>query len=469
MAKICNQCKAENLEMAKFCVSCGQPLVPSVQPMSTPNSSMPPSVSTTVSVSPSITGQTSSIKKTIVTILALLFMPVLGYALVFFWSGWSRKAKILAIIIPLVISLLLILVGIIFGIKNNQANNFFPISSSLPTVSQQNGFSNPTQQVAQIDLKDTDNDGVPDWVEVGAGMDPNRDECAQDISSCGLTFKAGTGIPENVLVIFDSSGSMAEKLSDGSVKIDAAKEKVQSMLTSLPPSTKVSLVVYGAHGSNSFSDKNFSCQGIDILYPLDEAKNDEITKALSSFSPTGWTPIASSLEKALQVFTGKEARKNYIFLASDGEETCGGNPLATVQNIKAKLSNLTIDVAGLNVTGVGKDQLTQIAQAGGGKFYDVQSKNDLSQIWTYQYNAMQAVDFRMCLNAKELAYNQCNNDKASAAAKYLNDYVGKIPSEQHQKYFDLISKISSDRTKRQTAFGNYLKTLWEPAFEQLKK
>jgi len=45
----------------------------------------------------------SSKFKTIVTILALIFFTPVGIALMLFWSGWSTKAKVVAIVIPIVV------------------------------------------------------------------------------------------------------------------------------------------------------------------------------------------------------------------------------------------------------------------------------------------------------------------------------------------------------------------------------
>ena len=41
--------------------------------------------------------------KTVVTLLSLVFFTPVGITLVLFWSGWSKKAKILAIIAPMVL------------------------------------------------------------------------------------------------------------------------------------------------------------------------------------------------------------------------------------------------------------------------------------------------------------------------------------------------------------------------------
>jgi len=62
---------------------------------------------------------------------------------------------------------------------------------------------------------------------------------------------------------------------------------------------------------------------------------------------------------------------------SDGIETCGGDPCQLVEELKAEGINFTIHVIGLDVDDPTRQQLSCIAEAGGGTYHDVRSQDDL--------------------------------------------------------------------------------------------
>ena len=49
-------------------------------------------------------------------------------------------------------------------------------------------------------------------------------------------------------------------------------------------------------------------------------------QSLSKIKPTGWTPIAKALSDTREEFERRRRGKNVVYLITDGEETCGGNP-----------------------------------------------------------------------------------------------------------------------------------------------
>jgi len=207
-------------------------------------------------------------------------------------------------------------------------------------------------------------------------------DCFKDFnfstSTCG-----GTGANDkntNVLVILDSSGSMAG-IVDGQRKIDIAKEAINRFLTSLPTNTKIGLMVYGHKGSNTEVDKATSCGSIDLVYPLSADKTG-LSASLTNFDATGWTPIADSLKKAEGVFTGLDATKNnnYVYIVSDGVETCGGNPVSMAKEINTSGIKAIVNVIGFNVDSNSANNLRSIATAGAGSFYLANTTSELNKI-----------------------------------------------------------------------------------------
>lgn len=449
----CQKCKGQNVENAQFCTSCGNPLLPPVAMPTENNQTAPP----------------KRMSPLLPALGGFLIAGPLGAVSCFLIArtSWEKKKKIIALIAAIVISVLIQIFILMFAglsSSNKSASNDAiaqpTIAPTTQTASHFNSVS-PTQSVQAIrDQTDTDGDGIPDWVEAGVGLNPNKDECQPDLSQCQASFGVSDNRPKNILVILDDSGSMAEKLSDGSTKIDVAKNDIQNLLTVVPIDTNVSLMVYGSRGSNSPNDKELSCSAIDILYPLGMANKDKITQSLATFTPTGWTPIAASFDKAREVFAGHEQEKNYILLASDGEETCGGDPLRSVTALRQFFPNLTVDVAGLNVSGNEKTQLEQIAQAGGGKFYDVRQKSDFDQILVWEHNVWQYTNLLSCLEHTSLNFNTCQQKEYTKVADYLTKLAVQKSNAGDQQvsrqYFDLIQQILRKQIARNDAFLNFM-------------
>lgn len=155
----------------------------------------------------------------------------------------------------------------------------------------------------------------------------------------------------NIIIILDSSGSMAETISGGQ-KIQIAKDVISNFVKgNLPERTKIGLMVYGHKGSNSVSQKSLSCSGIDMIYPLSELNISSFTSSVNSFNATGWTPIAGSLEKAKDVFSQYEGEtnSNLVYLISDGIETCDGNPVSVAKELNQSNIKAIINIVGFNV------------------------------------------------------------------------------------------------------------------------
>ena len=92
----------------------------------------------------------------------------------------------------------------------------------------------------------------------------------------------------NIMILLDSSGSMADKVKGG-VKMDLAKKAVKEFVSNMPEGANVSLVVYGHKGSNAGADKKVSCGSTEEIYPLGAYDGKTFQSSLNKFKPTGWT------------------------------------------------------------------------------------------------------------------------------------------------------------------------------------
>lgn len=181
--------------------------------------------------------------------------------------------------------------------------------------------------------------------------------------------------PLNVAILLDASGSMAGKVS-GTDKMTAAKEALKKFAGGLPEDANVMLRVYGHKGSNDDKDKKVSCESTEVMYPLGAYNEGTFQQSLSKFKPTGWTPLAASIEAAEKDLQGKEGN-NDIYIVSDGIETCDGNPVEAAKKLHESNIKAEVNIIGFDVDNEGQQQLKAVAEAGGGEFQSVSSQKEL--------------------------------------------------------------------------------------------
>lgn len=185
----------------------------------------------------------------------------------------------------------------------------------------------------------------------------------------------------NVVVALDASGSMAGTVS-GEQKLALAKSAIAQFVSGLPQTAKVGLTVFGHQGSNKEADKAVSCAGIETIYPLAQLES-QFTQAINSFEPTGFTPLAATLEQLNQNFSTYDgaANQNVVYLVSDGIETCDGNPVIAAQKLHTSNAQAIVNTIGFDVDNKAQRQLRAIAVAGGGEYFSARNAAELQKIF----------------------------------------------------------------------------------------
>ncbi len=173
-----------------------------------------------------------------------------------------------------------------------------------------------------------------------------------------------------VLFILDGSGSMAAQI-DGKPKMDVAKEVMINAIKGLPDNVNVGLQVYG-HRSKG------DCDDIETLAEVGPTDKEALIQKINSIKPMGKTPITKSFEIAGEKLGAMEDETTVI-LVSDGEETCEGDPCALVKSLKEKGINVKVHVVGFDVGAKEKEQLSCIAEAGGGKYFAADNAAQLEE------------------------------------------------------------------------------------------
>jgi Ca-activated chloride channel homolog len=339
------------------------------------------------------------------------------------------------------------------------------------------------------------------------GTDYNT--CFKDFNFSTSTCDGVAGSEDknlNVLVILDSSGSMAG-IVDGQKKIDIAKNAIGKFLIGLPDNAKVGLLVYGHKGSNSDADKALSCSSIDIIYPLSNDKKG-LTTSLNQFDAMGWTPIADSLKKANTVFSGLDDGKNdnYVYIVSDGIETCGGDPVTVAKEINSSGIKAVVNVIGFDVDNSSANKLKSIATAGAGSFFRARNTSEFNKIFNENADWLSKtscrnqqwlsatklsnkawLDMTSCTNNVWLTETRANNKIWLDTTRQLNDmyfknnktvvsggfcdgldsskcrecvdYLSKKISDRHKEMNKIESDIKESNTNEKKSVDNYLNSI----------
>lgn len=184
--------------------------------------------------------------------------------------------------------------------------------------------------------------------------------------------------PVHVVVAVDASGSMAGRVG-GETKMDAAKTAAESFISSLPDDVEIGLLAFGHVGNNQQDGRAESCQGVEMVANLGSDRA-AVTQSLAGFSATGWTPLASAIEQAGARFTASDAPgEQVIYVVSDGEETCDGDPVAVARQLNESDVSAVVNIIGFDLAAADRAQLQEVAAAGGGSFIEARTGDELRE------------------------------------------------------------------------------------------
>ena len=189
--------------------------------------------------------------------------------------------------------------------------------------------------------------------------------------------------PDTALII-DASGSMWAPDGSGELRTNTANRVAHTLLGELPGDQQLALLTYGTGTGNSDEEKEAGCKDVQTLVPLGGSR-DEIAAQIDGLVASGYTPIGPALLAAEKTLDTKktENNKRHIVLVSDGIDTCAPPEMAEVaRDIHKRNSNVTIDVVGLNADETVREQLKELAAAGGGTYADATDEASVGTLVT---------------------------------------------------------------------------------------
>jgi Ca-activated chloride channel family protein len=216
--------------------------------------------------------------------------------------------------------------------------------------------------------------------------------------------------PTRVIVMIDGSGSMAGRMG-GKTKLELARGAALSFVQGLPASVHASLLVFGQQGNNSEGGKAKSCSAIDIVAPMSIDRGGFRT-ALGQVPAVGWTPLAAALDRAETLLSASSVPgEQIIYVVSDGEETCGGDPVAAAARINKGRTRAIVNVIGFQLPASEAAKLAAVARGGGGSFANFSNEAELAR-----FDAQVRESIRQTNNEVATSIATTDNDAATSIA-----------------------------------------------------
>lgn len=179
--------------------------------------------------------------------------------------------------------------------------------------------------------------------------------------------------PRNVAIILDASGSMQARVGT-QTRIAITRSAVSAMINDLPAETKLALRTYG-------SQRSRDCGDLTLVRALDRHDRSAFLADLAQIEPAfeGMTPTGAALAALVDDLRGAEG-SSVAILVSDGEENCGGDPVAASRALVEANPQLRIHVIGLDIgDAAAAARLREIAKVGRGSYFAVDSTTNLAE------------------------------------------------------------------------------------------
>jgi hypothetical protein len=239
-----------------------------------------------------------------------------------------------------------------------------------------------------------DNDGGPDNNDGGDdGSDPDWDDTDPDPEICDIVEMSASGVPPNVMLVVDRSGSMADPISEQAdrAKIEDTKEALHGLLD------------MGEEFGIRFGWAQFpllgDCVPGVVTVGCDEDTAGSIRVLVLMLTPNGGTPTGETLQNVAEHESLHDpSRANFAILLTDGMPTCptGEGMDETQEDGQLALTAVeTLRTEGIEtfVIGLGEefgyhnpDLLNLMAEAGGRaragavKYYPAGSLDELQAV-----------------------------------------------------------------------------------------
>lgn len=317
-----------------------------------------------------------------------------------------------------------------------------PEASASATPQAAPDFAGLLEQHRQVDVDPGDEPTNEEaYAELFAEHQADLSTCSREADEAGGSCPMPSTMSEklqervNVQIVLDSSGSMADR-ARGGTKMEVARRVLGSFLDELPANADVSLRLFGHEGSGSGADKPRSCRSTTAT-AFDGPRSPALRRGLSEARPGGWTPLARALDASRRDFSRMDGEaSNFVYVVSDGIETCGGDPVAAARRLAGAGVGVDVNVVGFDVDRSAAAQLRRVAAASGGSYTDATDAAQLDRAFQ-EYDWQAWTDWYNCIYGQAL---DTYNAQVSAAIDNRNCVVSKIIDERNAIVSEAIDR-----------------------------
>lgn len=194
------------------------------------------------------------------------------------------------------------------------------------------------------------------------------------ISLEGLAAKGQKGVPINLGLVIDRSGSMAGP------KLDHARQAARVLVNKLRPGDRVAIITYGSDVTVLVPSREITAHGKEKIL----AAIDQIVDSGGTFLSGGFEAGESEVLRF-----GRQGYVNRVVLISDGQANEGVTAPAQLSELARKAMGRGVHVTTM---GVGLDfnenVMTAMAEHGGGHYYYIQNSSAMANIFTRELETM---------------------------------------------------------------------------------
>lgn len=169
------------------------------------------------------------------------------------------------------------------------------------------------------------------------------------------------------MLIVDGSGSMWGRLGPiNRPKIDVVRDKLGALLSE-PSSARVGLISFGHR-------RRGDCNDVEMIAGPDSPRQS-VLDPLAKLSPRGPGPVTAALRMAADAIG--TSRPAQIVIVGDNADNCRQDSCAAARAIAKSSPGLVVQVIGIGLSANERPRMACMAEATGGRFYDITDSNGL--------------------------------------------------------------------------------------------
>lgn len=181
--------------------------------------------------------------------------------------------------------------------------------------------------------------------------------------------------PPRIELIIDASGSM-KRASGKQSRMEVAKAVLKSVVEQIPDNTEIGLRAFGHRIAEGQAG---DCQDSELIVPFIAGDRERISVAIDGLTALGTTPIAYSVEQALQdIAAAKADEGTSVVLVTDGEEECREDLQQVVEAARQSGVGFSMNIVGFDLDPQTTLDLSEVAAAGGGGFFAAADADQLN-------------------------------------------------------------------------------------------